>query len=115
NLKIPVMITGMSYGASVSLPFKIALAKGASLVGTATNTGESAVTAEERQAAKYLIGQYNRGGWLNSSEQLEQLDAIEVQFGQAAWGGGVTETIKSDAIGQELRELWKLEKGYDAV
>jgi len=115
NLKIPVLITGMSYGASVSLPFKIALAKGASLVGTATNTGESAVTAEERQAAKYLIGQYNRGGWLNSREQLEQVDAIEVQFGQAAWGGGVTETIKSDTIGPELRELWKLEKGYDAV
>ncbi len=57
NLQIPVLITGMSYGASISLPFKIALAKGASLVGTATNTGESAVTVEERQAAKYLIGQ----------------------------------------------------------
>lgn len=115
NLDIPIMITGMSYGASVSLPFKVALAKGASKAGTATNTGESAVTDEERKAAKYLIGQYNRGGWLNNPEQLKQLGAIEVQFGQSAWGGGVTETIKSDKIGPELRELWNIEKGQDAV
>ena len=115
HLQIPILITGMSYGASVSLPFKIALAKGASLVGTATNTGESAVADEERKAAKYLIGQYNRGGWLNTPEQLKLVDAIEVQFGQSAWGGGVTETIKSDKVGPELNKLWDLEKGYDAV
>jgi glutamate synthase domain-containing protein 2 len=115
NLDIPIMITGMSYGASVSLPFKVALAKGASKAGTATNTGESAVTDEEREAAKYLIGQYNRGGWLNTPEQLKLVDAIEVQFGQAAWGGGVTETTKSDKVGPELRKLWNIEKGQDAV
>ncbi|MDD3315652.1 MAG: FMN-binding glutamate synthase family protein [Syntrophaceticus sp.] len=115
NLDIPIMITGMSYGASVSLPFKVALAKGATQAGTATNTGESAVTDEERKAAKYLIGQYNRGGWLNTPEQLKLVDAIEVQFGQAAWGGGVTETTKSDKVGPELRKLWNIEKGQDAV
>jgi len=30
QLENPIMITGMSYGASISLPFKTALAKGAS-------------------------------------------------------------------------------------
>jgi glutamate synthase domain-containing protein 2 len=115
NLDIPILITGMSYGASVSLPFKVALAKGATQAGTATNTGESAVTDEERKTAKHLIGQYNRGGWLNTPEQLKLVDAIEVQFGQAAWGGGITETIKTEKIGPELKKLWNLEKGQDAV
>jgi glutamate synthase domain-containing protein 2 len=115
NLDIPILITGMSYGASVSLPFKVALAKGATQAGTATNTGESAVTDEERKTAKHLIGQYNRGGWLNTPEQLKLVDAIEVQFGQAAWGGGITETIKAEKIGPELKKLWNLEKGQDAV
>lgn len=114
-LDIPIMITGMSYGASISLPFKIALAKAASMAGTSTNTGESAVTDEERDAAKYLVGQYHRGGWLNTLEQLERLDAIEVQFGQAAWGGGVTETIKAEKIGDHLREALHLKEGEDAV
>lgn len=115
QLEIPVMIAGMSYGASISLPFKTALARGASLAGTATNTGESAITEEERQSAKHLIGQYHRGGWLNTPEQLRQLDAIEVQFGQSAWGGGVTETIKAQKIGRELKDLWGLKEGEDAV
>ncbi len=114
-LDVPVLITAMSYGASVSLPFKVAMAMGASSVGTATNTGESAVSEEERKAAKYLIGQYNRGGWLSTPEQLQQVNAIEVQFGQSAWGGGVTQTIMANEIGPEIKRLWNLEDGQDAV
>ncbi len=107
-LDIPIMITGMSYGGSLSLPMKIALAKGAALAGTSTNTGESAVTAEERTAAKFLIGQYHRGGWLSGQEQLGQLDAIEIQLGQGAWGGAVEEpvTYRKD---KHLQETWQLQ------
>ena len=115
NIDIPIMITGMSYGGSLSLPMKIALAKGASAAGTATCTGESALTKEERNAAKYLIGQYHRGGWLSSDEQLSALDAIEIQLGQGAWGGAVDEPIPPDMIGEELREAWRLEKGESAT
>lgn len=35
----PIMITGMSYGGSLSLTMKEALAKGAAMANTATNTG----------------------------------------------------------------------------
>lgn len=103
-LDIPILITGMSYGGSLSLPMKVALARGASLAGTATNTGESAVTDEERDDAKFLIGQYNRGGWLSGPEQLGRLDAIEIQLGQGAWGGAVEEPIMADTIGGHLRQ-----------
>lgn len=114
-LDIPIMITGMSYGGSLSLQMKMALAKGAAMAGTSTNTGESAVTKEERAAAKYLIGQYHRGGYLSGKEQLNRLDAIEIQLGQGAWGGAVDEPMKSDTIGSHLRETWKLKDGEDAV
>ncbi len=114
-LDIPILITGMSYGGSLSLRMKTALAKGASLAGTATNTGESAVTDEERGSAKLLIGQYHRGGWLSGSEQLDRLDAIEIQLGQGAWGGAVEEPIAHDSIGEHLRRAWRLEKGQDTA
>lgn len=115
TLDIPVIITGMSYGGSLSLQLKVALARGAALAGTATNTGESAVTDEERDAAKYLIGQYHRGGWLSGPEQLSRLDAIEVQLGQGAFGGAVQSTLRADQIGEHLRLAWHLKEGEDAV
>jgi glutamate synthase domain-containing protein 2 len=115
QLDIPILITGMSYGGSLSLQMKTALARGASLAGTATNTGESAVTDEERGNAKLLIGQYHRGGWLSGPEQLGRLDAIEIQLGQGAWGGAVEEPIMHDSIGEHLRMAWKLEKGQDTA
>lgn len=114
-LDSPILITGMSYGGSLSLELKIALAKGAAMAGTATNTGESAVISEERNTAKYLIGQYHRGGWLSGPEQLGQLDAIEIQLGQGAWGGAVDEPITADQIGEHLRAAWQLEEGQDTV
>lgn len=110
-LDTPIMITGMSYGGSLSLAMKRALAKGAALANTATNTGESAVSQEERSAAKYLIGQYNRGGWLNDPEQLKQLDGIEVQLGQGAWGGAVASTMDTSKMDDHLRELWQVKPG----
>lgn len=115
NLSMPILITGMSYGGSLSLKAKEALAKGATLAGTATNTGESALTNEEREAAKYLIGQYNRGEWMNTDDQLSQLDAIEVQLGQGAWGGAVPSATKADKIDEHLRKTWHLNEGEDGV
>ncbi|NMA70129.1 MAG: FMN-binding glutamate synthase family protein, partial [Desulfitobacterium sp.] len=111
RLSMPILITGMSYGGSLNLPVKMALAKGASLAGTATNTGESAVSEEERGVADFLIGQYNRGGWLNTPEQLEQVDAIEVQLGQGAWGGAVESTMNEEDMDEHLRYLWKIDEG----
>ena len=115
QIDIPIMITAMSYGGSLSLPIKIALAKGATMAGTSTNTGESAVTNEERDSAKLLIGQYHRGGQLSGQEQLRRLDAIEIQLGQGAWGGAVDEPMKAEMIGEHLRKAWHLEEGQDAT
>jgi glutamate synthase domain-containing protein 2 len=114
KLEIPILISGMSYGGALSLKAKIALARGASMAGTATNSGEAPLVDEERQEAKFFIGQYNRGGWMNTDEQLSQLDAIEVQLGQGAQAAAPM-GMKSHQIGEDLRKAKKLKPGEDAV
>jgi glutamate synthase domain-containing protein 2 len=114
KLDTPIMLTGMSYGGSLSLRMKMAIAKGTAIAGTSTNTGESGLTNEERDNAKYLIGQYNRAMRLKE-EDLQYCDAIEIQFGQGAWGGGSEITDKAKNIGEHLRETWELEEGKDST
>lgn len=114
RLKIPILITGMSFGGALSLQAKIALAKGAALLGTATNSGEAPLVKEEREEAKYFIGQYNRGGWMNDHESLSQLDAIEIQLGQGAQAAAPLKT-PAKKIDEPYRERFGLAKGEDAV
>lgn len=114
HLQIPVMITGMSYGGALSQAAKVALAKAASEMGTATNTGESGFLPEERESATRLIGQYNRGGYLNTPERYGQLDAIEIQLGQGAQGASPQRT-QAKFIDKKMAEVYGLEEGEDAV
>jgi len=114
NISIPVMIAGMSFGGALSKSAKIALARAATMADTATNTGEAGIMEEERQEAQLLIGQYNRGGWLNSREKYQRLDAIEIQLGQGAQGSTPQRTAFKN-IGEEYREVYQLEEGQDAL
>jgi len=114
KISIPIMIAAMSFGGALSKRSKIALAKAASLIGTATNTGEAGLMKEEREAASLLIGQYNRGGWLNTPDKYKQLDAIEIQLGQGAQGSSPQRTRARD-IGEDFREVYGLKPGEDAV
>lgn len=114
ELSIPIMIAGMSFGGALSKSAKIALAKAATWAGTATNTGEAGLLEEERQEAGLLIGQYNRGGWLNSPELYKQLDAIEIQLGQGAQGSAHQKT-SAENIGEDYKKVFKLQDGEDAL
>jgi len=114
QLEIPVLISGMSYGGALSLKAKVALARGASMAGTATNSGEAPLIDEERKEARYFIGQYNRGGWMNTPEQLSQLDAIEIQLGQGAQAAAPMRTA-SQMIGEDMRKVMRLRPGEDSV
>jgi glutamate synthase domain-containing protein 2 len=112
KLNTPIMITGMSYGGSLSLQMKIALAKASKLIGTVTNTGESVITKEVRENSKYVIGQLSRAN-LMKDKDLEKLDAIEVRFGQGAWGGAAESTKYAKDIDERLRKDWRLKEGED--
>lgn len=114
TISIPIMIAGMSFGGALSKSAKIALAKGATMIGTATNTGEASLMEEERQAAALLIGQYNRGGWMNTPDKYTRLDAIEIQLGQGAQGSTPQRSAAKN-IGKDYQEVFDLPPGKGAL
>lgn len=114
TITIPIMIAAMSFGGALSKNAKIALAKAATMAGTATNTGEAGLLEEERDSASLLIGQYNRGGWMNTPDKYKRLDAVEIQLGQGAQASSPQRTSVKN-IGEEYREVFELSEGEDAV
>src|SRR5689334_18970873 len=56
ELKIPITIAGMSFGA-ISANAKEALGRGASIVGTSTTTGDGGMLPEEREHSSMLVYQ----------------------------------------------------------
>lgn len=113
RLELPVLIAGMSFGGALTVPAKVALARGANSAGTATNSGESYLQ-EERDAANKLILQHHRGLWPNSTmsrpELLHNADAIEIQFGQGAQAAAAMVT-PSRLVGPHMRQVYGLEEG----
>ncbi len=114
RLKIPILVGAMSYGLALTEAYKIAYAKGASAVGTATNTGLGPWLDAERKAARHLILQYGRISWNKDEKIIKQADAIEIQFGHGA-NAGAGKTLKAEQINKTLRKRMGLKKGQDAV
>ena len=87
QLRIPVTIAGMSFGA-LSGPAKEALGRGASAMGTSTTTGDGGMTPEEREHSSILVYQYLPSRYGMNPADLRRADAIEVVVGQGAKPGG---------------------------
>ena len=87
ELKIPITIAGMSFGA-LSAPAKEALGRAATDVGTATTTGDGGMTEEERRSSKTLVYQLLPSRYGMSPDHLRRADAIEIVVGQGAKPGG---------------------------
>ena len=104
----------MGYGFSLSEQFRLALAKGATLAGTAFNTGQGGVLPGERRAAKQLILQYNRGDWSKEPHILRQADALELHFGQGAVGGSFG-ILPAQKMTRNMRKMFRRQKGERVV
>jgi glutamate synthase domain-containing protein 2 len=113
-LEMPITIAGMAYGAGPSLKAKIALAKGADLVNTATSTGAGPFLPEERKHTKRLIIQYNRGWWAKEEEILRQANAIEIQLGYGACGSAPVVWRYQD-LSPEFRDYLHLKPGQNLI
>lgn len=113
-LDIPVLIGGMGYGFALSEQFRLALAHGASLAGTAFNTGQGGILPGERQAAKKLILQYNRGDWSKEPPILKQADALELHFGQGAMGGS-SGVLPAQKMTKKMRKVFRRQKGEGII
>jgi methylamine---glutamate N-methyltransferase subunit C len=87
QLKIPITIAGMSFGA-LSGPAKEALGRGASAMGTSTTTGDGGMTREEREHSSLLVYQVLPSRYGLNPDDLRRADAIEVVVGQGAKPGG---------------------------
>jgi len=111
ELKIPVTIAGMSFGA-LSAPAKEALGRGASEVGTSTTTGDGGMTPEERTHSDTLVYQLLPSRYGMNPDDLRRADAIEVVIGQGAkpGGGGM---LLGQKISDRVAEMRDLPKGID--
>ena len=111
ELKIPITIAGMSFGA-LSANAKEALGRGASIAGTSTTTGDGGMTPEERGQSKTLVYQYLPSRYGMNPDDLRKADAIEVVVGQGAkpGGGGM---LLGQKISDRVAAMRNLPKGID--
>ena len=111
ELKIPITIAGMSFGA-LSAPAKEALGRGASEVGTSTTTGDGGMTPEERGHSSKLVYQLLPSRYGMNPDDLRKADAIEVVVGQGAkpGGGGM---LLGQKISERVAEMRDLPQGID--
>lgn len=110
----PILVSGMAYALALSAAAKFALARGATLAGSAYNSGEGPAFPGERQIARRLIVQFNRGSWGKERHRLREADMIEIQIGQGA-SGGVGGIIKPARKDKRLRTVLGVEPGREAV
>ena len=87
ELKIPITIAGMSFGA-LGANAKESLGRAASEMGTSTTTGDGGMTEEERQSSKTLVYQVLPSRYGLNPDDVRRADALEVVVGQGAKPGG---------------------------
>src|ERR671928_792542 len=111
NLRIPITIAGMSFGA-LSAPAKEALGRGASEMGTSTTTGDGGMTPEERLHSATLVYQLLPSRYGMNPDDLRRADAIEIVIGQGAkpGGGGM---LLGQKISDRVAEMRDLPAGID--
>jgi glutamate synthase domain-containing protein 2 len=86
ELDIPVMITGMSWGA-LSYNAKVALARGARMVGSSNTTGDGGMLMAERENSRTLIYEVLPSRYGINIHHMRVADAIELTIGQGAKPG----------------------------
>ena len=111
TLDIPVMITGMSFGA-LSLNAKIALARGASRVGASTTSGDGGMLPAERENSKTMIVEVLPSRYGANVHHLRQADAIELTVGQSA-KPGTGGLLLGSKISEQIAAIRDLPTGVD--
>ena len=111
ELDIPVMITGMSFGA-LSYNAKVALATGATRVGTSTTTGDGGMLPAEREHSKTLIYEVLPTRYGINIHHMKMADAVELTIGQGA-KPGTGGLLLGSKVSQQIAEMRDLPPGVD--
>ncbi len=111
ELDIPLMVTGMSYGA-LSRNAKAALSRGARMAGTSTTTGDGGMLDVERAESKVMIYEVLPSRYGIDVGHLRQADAIELTIGQGA-KPGTGGLLLGSKISDEIARVRDLPPGVD--
>jgi glutamate synthase domain-containing protein 2 len=111
ELDIPVMITGMSFGA-LSYNAKVALAEGASRVGSSTTTGDGGMMPAEREHSTTLVYEVLPSRYGFDIHHLKSADAIELTIGQGA-KPGTGGLLLGSKVSPEIARIRDLPEGVD--
>ncbi|PYV92813.1 MAG: FMN-binding glutamate synthase family protein [Acidobacteria bacterium] len=111
ELDIPIMVTGMSFGA-LSYNAKVALARAANRTGTSTTTGDGGMLPAERENSKTLIYEVLPSRYGFNIHHMKMANAIELTVGQGAkpGTGGVLLGAK---VSEQISKTRDLPPGVD--
>src|SRR5436309_98936 len=111
ELDIPVYITGMSFGA-LSIEAKMALARGASMAGTATCSGEGGMIPPERDLSTKWYYQCIQSRYGFNPHHLMLADACEFFIGQGC-KVGLGGHLMGQKVTEQVTEMRSLPAGID--
>ncbi len=111
NLDIPVYITGMSFGA-LSYEAKTALARGATIAGTATCSGEGGMIPDERRYSEKWLYQLIQSRYGFNPNHLRLADGVEFFIGQGC-KVGLGGHLMGQKITDQVAEMRSLPAGID--
>jgi glutamate synthase domain-containing protein 2 len=111
ELEIPMMVTGMSFGA-LSYNAKVALARGATHAGGSTTTGDGGMLPAERENSRVLIYEVLPSRYGINVHHLKQADAIELTIGQGA-KPGTGGLLLGSKVSDEIARIRDLPPGVD--
>src|SRR5215212_978101 len=111
ELEIPLMVTGMSYGA-LSRNAKAALARGARMAGTSTTTGDGGMLDVERSESRAMVYEVLPSRYGIDVRHLRQADAIELTIGQGA-KPGTGGLLLGAKVSEEIAQIRDLPPGVD--
>ncbi len=111
ELEIPLMVTGMSFGA-LSRNAKTALSRGARIAGTSTTTGDGGMLDVERAESRLVICEVLPSRYGINIQHLRQADALELTIGQGA-KPGTGGLLLGSKVSPEIARLRDLPPGVD--
>jgi len=111
ELEIPVYITGMSFGA-LSYEAKTALARGATMAGSATCSGEGGMIPDERRYSEKWFYQCIQSRYGFNPHHAQLADGIEVFIGQGQ-KVGMGGHLMGQKVTDQVAEMRSLPSGID--
>ena len=111
ELDIPIYITGMSFGA-LSYEAKTALARGATMAGTATCSGEGGMIPDERRYSSKWFYQCIQSRYGFNPSHLRLADAVEFFIGQGC-KVGLGGHLMGQKVTDQVAEMRSLPAGID--